>query len=138
MTPKEAIQIYQCPGCTNDPFPKCYKTEEAERQQGCSQHHAGTLLSDIGAIFLGLPTGFNRLGPCKNTKVYIFESFEKGWGEYNIFNVPVWQYLDEHGNTIVRGLSPRINNPWIHIYLGDMRSRISCIEISDEELENMD
>lgn len=134
MTPEEAVQEYQCAGCAGGPFPVCYETNDGE---GCSKHCAGTTISAIGRIFLGMPKGFNRLGFCGKTTISIFESIDAGWG-YDLFNVPVWKYLDSNGNTIVRGISPRINLPWIHIFIGDHIEKVDCYEITEKDLAEMD
>jgi hypothetical protein len=63
-------------------------------------------------------------------KPNIFEKFEDGWG-YNEFNYPAWKHLNENGHTIVRGLSPRINVPFIHIFLENCREKINCFEITE-------
>jgi len=135
MKSEDAVQEYQCSGCVNGSYPDCYKTGG---NLACDSHCAGTMASGgIGRFFLGLPKGFCRLGFCDKTKISIFEHIKDGWG-YDKFNVPVWKYLDKHGNTIVRGMCPRINAPWIHIYLGDFLKDINCLEITQEDIESMD
>ncbi len=133
MTPKDAIKNYQCPGCVSGPYPKCYKTNE---NLACDAHCAGASTAG-GRFFLGLPKGFCRLGSCDSTKIYIFKDIADGWG-YSNFNVPVWKHLDKHGNTIVRGMCPRLNDPWIHIFLGDFINDIKCIEITSKDIASMD
>jgi len=59
-------------------------------------------------------------------------------GFYDNFNVPCWKHLDKHGNTLVRGLKPRLNMPFLHIYLGDVRDQVECLEITKEDIDNMD
>ena len=78
--------------------------------------------------------GFDKL------KVYIFNSFEDGNKEwaYDKFNVPIWKHLDEHNNTLVRGISPRINQTFIHIFLENCIDRIDCIEITEKDVQEMD
>jgi hypothetical protein len=119
-----------------------FKTNEISGGIGCGKHKAGTMVNGIGSFFLGLPKGFNRLGHLETMKPIIFNSFkdfsESGWKEYNNFNMPVWKHLDEHGNTLVRELMPRINEPFLHIFLEDCISQIHCLEISKEEIDNMD
>lgn len=137
MTPEEAVQEYQCPGCVGGPFPECYKLENGS--VGCIKHCAGTMVAPgIGRIFLGLPKGFNRLGRCENTKVYIWQSINDSEWIYNFLNVPIWKYLDEHGNTLVRMIAPRINDPNIHIYLENCIDKIDCYEITKNDLEGID
>ena len=105
-----AIERYQCSGCVSGSDTSCFK-ENVAGGVGCGKHFSGTIIIGVGKVFLGLPKGFNRLGHFDNMKPTIFKSFkdftETGWDEYNAFNRPVWKYLDEHGNTIVRGLMPR-------------------------------
>lgn len=90
----------------------------------------------VGKIFIGMPKGFNRCGPAEPpTPIVILEDnidfFDK-------FNVPVWKYLDKHGNTLVRGLSPRVNMPFLHIYLKDIREKVNCYELTKDDVEGMD
>lgn len=134
MNNLEIVEEYQCAGCVCGSDTECYKKGE---NLECGKHVVGTTISGIGRIFLGLPIGFNRQGPIEDLKVCIFKSPKEGWG-YNKFNVPVWKHLDEHGNTLVRGLSPRINWPFLHIFIGDHRDAINCIELTRSELDEMD
>ena len=132
---KNAVEGYQCPGCVGGSDISCYKKSE-QNDLSCSKHCAGTtLLPFVGRIFLGMPKGFNRLGRVDDMKISIFEKPEDF--EFNHLNVPVWKLLDKNGNTFVRGLSPRINNPFIHIYLGDYMKDIDCIDI-EPYLKDMD
>jgi hypothetical protein len=131
---KTAIEEYQCPGCVCGSDTKCYEKGESE---ACWRHVAGTLISGIGKVFLGMPKGFNHLGACKDTKISIFKEFRDGWG-YDYFNVPIWKYKDKYENVIVRGMSPRINFPWIHIFLIDCMQEINCAEITENQLAEMD
>lgn len=134
---KEAIKRYQCSGCVSGNDMVCYKESKRDNGIQCANHVAGTVISYIGLIFLGLPVGFCRLGEDEKIKISIFETFEDGWG-YDKFNVPVWKYLDDHGNTLIRGMCPRINQPWIHIFIGDHISKIYCLEITQKDIDEMD
>jgi len=138
MTKKilDNIKKYQCAGCVNGPEVSCYKKG---RSLACDNHIAGTrIYPGIGKVFLGLPTGFNRLGRAEHTKIHIFQNFEECEWNYDIWNIPVWKHFDKHGNTIVRGICPRINDPWIHIFLEDCLSKINCLEITRHVIDNMD
>jgi hypothetical protein len=129
------VENYQCPGCVCGSDFKCFEKGDGIE---CGKHVPGTtILPGIGTIFLGLGTGFNRLGPVKDMRIKCFKKPSDGWG-FNKLNVPVWKYLDKNGNTIVRGLSPRTNNPFLHIFLGDFTGEICCLEITNEDLEEMD
>jgi len=131
---KMAVETYQCPGCVVGSDTSCY---EKSTNEACEKHVPGsTIMPVIETVFLGMPTGFDRLGCCKKMKICIFRDYLDGWG-YDQFNVPVWKHKDEHGNTIVRGLSPRINTPFIHVFLTDCMESINCMEITKEIQEGM-
>lgn len=129
----EAVKEYQCPGCVCGVDAECYRKGDSE---ACDKHVAGTMISGIGTIFLGMPKGFNRIGHVKNMKIDIFKNVPGGWS-YDHLNVPVWKHLDSHGNTFVRGICPRLNNPFIHIFLGNHIDEIDCIDITSK-LDEMD
>jgi len=133
---KVAVEEYQCPGCVCGSDTTCYVKVDDADEESCEKHVCGTILSGIGHIFLGMPRGFNRRGLCEDTKIHIFRRLKNGWN-YDHLNVPVWKYKDHYGNTLVRGLCPRINYPWIHIFLDDCLSEINCIEITDNDLDDM-
>lgn len=132
-----AVERYQCSGCILGSDTSCFKVNENAGGVGCGEHFAGTIISDIGKVFLGLPKGFNRLGHLENMKPIIFNSFFD-WGYYDNFNRPVWKHLDKHGNTLVRGLMPRRNEPFLHIFLENCLSKINCLAISNKDIDEMD
>lgn len=130
-----AIEEYQCPGCVCGSDTECY--EKGDNLE-CKKHVAGTMaMPHIGKFLLGMPTGFCRTGNIEEFKVYIFENLSKGWG-FDKFNVPVWKHLDKNGNTLVRGISPRINAPFLHVVLGDCMDDIDCLEINQSDIDEMD
>lgn len=131
---KEAIEEYQCSGCALGHNIDCF--EPCNTGCGCGKHLAGTLFFPIGKVFLGLPIGFNRLGKDDKMKPFIFEDLKRG--KYDKFNVPVWKYLDKNNNTIIRGLHPRLNIPFIHIILKNCVDEINCELITDKDREEMD
>ena len=135
-TIKSAIEAYQCSGCVCGNDVKCFKPN-MNGGIGCGGHNAGTLISGIGQIFLGLPKGFNRLGKDSTLKPHIYEKFSDSDWTYDIFNVPTWKYLQD-GHTFVRGMMPRINSSFIHIFLEDCRDKINCIEITPDVIDRMD
>ena len=130
---ENAILEYQCSGCIGANVDECYTKGTFEE---CSGHVAGTYISGVGKIFLGMPKGFNRLGNNENIKIYIFENIENE--QYDKFNVPVWKHLNKAGHTIVRGIQPRLNYSFIHIFLEDCLDKIDCINITDDDILNMD
>lgn len=153
MDPETAVKTYQCPGCSQGYFPKCFN--KSIYGENCRNHAPGTFSLGPGLLFLGVEKGFNRLGPlsAKIMPLCIYKDEEqfrydfspqykatsfKDNGLYDNFNVPVWKYLDENGNTFVRGLSPRINTPFLHIFLWDARDKIHCLEITKSDIESMD
>jgi len=130
----KAVQEYQCPGCIIGYDVSCYK--EGDYLE-CGKHISGTRVSNIGKIFLGMSKGFNRLGTQESTKINIFKTFGDGWG-YTKFNIPVWKYLNENNHTIVRGICPRTNYAWIHIFLENCIGMIDCLEITQKDIDDMD
>lgn len=132
-TTKEAIEEYQCVGCADGSFPTCYEKGDFEE---CNRHVPGTMIPYIGKVFLGMPTGFNRLCRDNSLKIKIFKTYADF--SYDKFNVPAWKYLNEKGHTLVRGLMPRINTTFLHIFLEDCRNRIPCLEITNKDLSEMD
>lgn len=133
---KKAIEEYQCVGCISGSDISCFSENEMGGI-GCGKHRAGTLLSSIGAIFLGMPKGFNRLGESTRLNPVIYENFESSDWKYNKFNIPVWKYL-LNGHTFVRGIMPRKNEPFIHIFLENCVDKIDCLLLSDCDIEGMD
>lgn len=69
----------------------------------------------------------------------MYESFNNNvkW-TYDKFNIPVWKHLNSNGHTIVRGIMPRINEIFIHIYLEDCIKKIDCLEITADDINEMD
>ena len=134
------IEVYQCPGCVCGHNIKCFKKDEIGI--GCGAHVAGTnVFPLVGRLFLGMPKGFNRVGPVDKFKLSIFEDYENMVDEtrfYDELNIPVWKCLDEHGNTLIRGLSPRINTPFLHIILGNNIDKIDCFETKTKMLNQID
>jgi len=139
MTPEEAVMEYQCPGCVRGPFRTCY-SKDPNQNFRCTNHTPGTI-TPKGKIFLGLPAGFRRLGSNPDTKIYIFESYqsyENAQGKGDIYNIYVWKYLDQNGNTIAKGLSPRTNQIFIDVFLENCLDQINCLQITDEMIQKMD
>jgi len=130
---KEAVERYQCSGCVTGSDTTCYLHAD---DLGCVYHVVGTSLLGVGNFYLGMPRGFDRLGMAK-TPIQIFKTLKYGW-KYGKFNAPVWKYLDNYGNTLVRGIMPRLNLPFLHIFLGDFMKDIDCIEITAKDMEEMD
>lgn len=137
MTPLKAIKTYQVPGDIGDFNSKEYCVQEG----GCgwADHHPATYVSNIGKIYLGMPKGFNRLGNINDMVLMIFENYDQYIKFYTLpYNVPCWKYLDEYGNTLIRGLMPRVNRPYICVVLGNIIEKINCIEITIKDIEEMD
>ena len=129
------VESYQCPGCVCGSDMSCFEKGDGIE---CGKHAPGTTVYPIvGKIFLGMMKGFDHLGSAKDMKITGFKTLSDGWG-YDKFNVPVWKYLDEQNHTIVRGMSPRINAPFLHVFLENCISRIDCYEITVNDLDDMD
>lgn len=145
-----AVKTYQCQGCVNGSHPFCYKKDTMG--SGCSAHCPGTIMLGVGHLFLGMEKGFNRIGPIQDGQMHIqifTDAKEKivapnqcsaftSKGLYDNFNVPVWKYLDEHGNTLVRGLRPRLNVPFLHVFLWNALSEVHCLEVTRSMMDAMD
>lgn len=135
---KEVIENYQCPGCVVGGDIECFEQNNNDGI-GCGKHHAGTMTYPfVGSFFLGMPKGFNRLGKDNDLKPIIYETFESSEWKYDMWNVPVWKYKNKEGHVIVRGLMPRRNESFLHIFLEDCIDKINCIEISHDDIEGMD
>ena len=139
---KDLISTYQCPGCMQGPEPEsCPAFRQGE--SGCLGHCVGTLGFGQGRLFLGLPKGFNRLGTSKSDTFQIYESaaaFDDAIDpDKAVFNVVVWKYLDENGNTLIRLYSPRINYGCAMVIRGDHLDKFpAALLITDELIGSMD
>jgi hypothetical protein len=134
---KNAIEEYQCPGCACGGDVSCFENN-INGGVGCAKHVAGTFVTKIGAIFLGMPRGFNRLGVQVQLIPLIFETFESSEWKYDKWNIPTWKYLSKEGHTFVRGISPRKNEPFLHVFLENCIDKIDCLEITQEDVDFMD
>lgn len=134
---KHAIEEYQCSGCLFGYDTTCFGNNSIAGI-GCGKHRAATMIGGIGKIYIGMPKGFNRLGAFENKQPYIFENIESADWEYDMWNIPVWKYLSKEGHTFVRGIMPRRNEPFIHIYLEDCLDKINCLEILQKDIDYMD
>jgi len=134
----DLVKKYQCSGCMNGPAKQCF--QKTSIGIGCNRHYPGTMMTSQGTIFLGLPKGFNRRGDSRCIDITIFESQQqqqKQW-QYDKFNVPVWKHKNKSGHIIIRGISPRTNCGFIHIIAkGDFDS-IACINITEEDISEME
>jgi hypothetical protein len=132
------IEKYQCSGCASGCDITCFEPNN-DNNIGCAKHHAGTIVYPwVGHVFLGLPNGFNRLGKYTNLKPNIYETFKSSEWKYNIWNIPVWKYLSKDGHTFVRGIMPRLNEPFLHIFLENCIDQIDCLEIMQKDIDEMD
>lgn len=134
---KNAIEEYQCSGCISGSNISCFQ-ENSTGGIGCGKHFSGTRISGVGKILLGMPNGFNRLGKEEDLKPNIYPTYEDCDWQFDMWNVPVWKHLDKNGNTLVRGIMPRRNEPFIHIFLENCLDKINCLEITQEQIDAMD
>lgn len=141
MNIDEAIQEYQCSGCVNGPYPECFVPDDINPQnKACQNHCPGTIIFNgllTYTVLLGMPKGFNRFSGSKEMRVSIFDTFDDGWG-YDFLSVPIWKHLDIHGNTIVKGVCPRIMMAWVHVFLEDDVDKVDCFLITKKEQKGMD
>lgn len=137
---KKAVEEYQCPGCVTGSDISCYENASTVGS-ACSSHCAGTRITPyLGRIFLGMPKGFNRLGESDTASIIIFNdaAHQRNDFLYDKLNVPVWKYKNSNGDVFVRGLIPRLNNPFLHIIIGGNIDSIDCLEITQKDIEGMD
>ena len=134
---KNAIEKYQCPGCLTDSDTECFKNNQMGGL-GCGKHRVGTMSPEIGSFFLGMPKGFNRVGLQNGLKPNIYETFESSQWKYDMWNIPVWKHLNKYNHTLVRGISPRTNWPFLHIFLENYIDKIKCLEITESDINEMD
>jgi hypothetical protein len=120
---KRMIEQFQCPGCVcgTNTSSGCYKPDPTGFR--CIEHVAGTIVSGIGTINLGLPRGFNRVtknpGRENRSNIRLYENLQDHPG-YNFLNIPVWAMeTTEKGMNIliVRCYMPRINHDFVDIIL---------------------
>lgn len=143
---EKAIESYQCLGCMSGHDINCGKFVQRTWSESCSEHYPATSIGLSIKIFLGMPVGFNRTGGGMGDKTKlcldIFESFNTVWDKdgkpYDKFNIPVWKHLNKNGHTLVRGLSPRNNAPFLHVILEDCMDNIDCFEVTDKLISEMD
>ena len=134
---KNAVEEYQCPGCVCGSDISCFE-KNLNSGEGCGKHVIGTMATRIGHFMPGMPVGFTRIGHEQQFKPNIYETFNSSKWTYNKFNIPVWKYLNESGHTLVRGMMPRLNLTFIHIFLEDCRDKIDCLEITHQDIFDMD
>jgi hypothetical protein len=132
---KTAIELYQCPGCVCGGDTECYQKGESLE---CKKHVIGTMAIPHGKILLGMPKGFDRVGDVNHLQLKIYKTFEGSDWKYDNWNIPVWKHFDKNGNTLVRGMQPRINQTFLHIFLEDCISVIDCLEITQGDVDGMD
>lgn len=136
------VSSYQCSGCIHGSSTEdgCYK-KRSEKDISCRSHIPATITSMQGKILLGMPKGFNQLGPWTEMPLNIFatkEDFESSWG-YNKLNLPVWKYKNKEGHVFIRGMCPRRNMPFLHVVLdASIYETLNCQEITEKDFETMD
>lgn len=131
------IKKYQCTGCVNG-GKECFVRNEAYEllSISCANHIPGTTILGIGRIFLGIAPPFNLVGEMAIPPI-IFEKIPEKI--YDKLNVPIWKHRNKYNHVFVKGLSPRINQIFLHIFLDDFGyEKIDCVEIkSSDELHVM-
>lgn len=115
---KEVVEKFQCPGCTSGSDTNCGAYKKSEYGLSCETHSAGTIISGIGPIYLGMPKGFDRVGskPSRlNNNIRIFKAEDMEM-IFDTFNLPVW-YQEIDGNLFVRTFMPRLGESYIDIFI---------------------
>ena len=115
----DMVKDFQCPGCVAGSDTDCGSFLLKESEFGgfrCEGHVAGTRISMIGSIYLGLPKGFSRVGKdhsCCSIFLYEKEQFEY----YNFCTLPVWA-MEKDGYLFVRCYMPRVNMAVVQVIKG--------------------
>ncbi len=131
---KKVVEKYQCCGCVCGSNIDCFEKSDT---LSCEKHCAGTRIYPmVGKVFLGLPTGFNRLGLQEKMPIWMYEDVKDF--KYDKFNIPAWKHKTKEGHIFVRGLSPRINNAFLQIFLKGDFSSIKALEITTKDMKEMD
>ena len=138
------IEEFQCPGCMSGPGPvDCPNFEiETVGEWGfrCKSHVAGTIISGMGFINLGLPKGFCRMkrpdlpaGTTSWTNIRLHESLATFHPDK--FNVPVWA-IEKDGYLFVRTYCPRVDQSSVDVIFGgklsDVPGAVDVGEFIDE------
>ena len=120
---QEMISEFQCPGCTCGTSP-CTECESYKPQGGeswvCAGHSAGTMILGIGKIFLGMPKGFDHVGPNEQIgqRYQMIRLWQAGTSPaWDYLNVPVWA-REKDGYLFVRTYCPRLNRSFVDVIEG--------------------
>ncbi len=116
---EQMVEEFQCPGCVSGNRVNCGNYESCDFGDGayCQSHVPGTTIYPIGRVFLGMPKGFNRLGPIDRDMMpaaIVLFTERLNVDFYDDFNVPVWA-MEKDGYLFVRVFSPRNNLPRIDV-----------------------
>lgn len=117
------INDFQCPGCISGSSTECgsFKMKEEHGFFGCKAHIAGTMISGIGSINLGLPKGFNRVGctfphgmpkEMRTDNIRLYAEMPKN--RWDKFNIPAWA-REHEGFLYVRTYLPRTNRTFVDV-----------------------
>jgi len=124
MKREELVEKFQCPGCVCGSNTRCGKYELSTYGPACKNHVPGTVSWPGGTIYLGLPTGFNKVGMLGTTdfdeksRNNTIRLWEAGTGpEFDRLNVPVWA-MEQDGFLFIRTYAPRINASYIDVVEG--------------------
>ena len=137
MIIKERIDIvekYQCKGCIKgNGFGNCYTS--SYDSISCNSHKTETFEFLVGNIHPGLPIGFREFGEQKKLKINIYTEYND---LYNIKRIPLWKFLHENKNTIVKSITPENNNISIDIFIKNVMNDIkNCYEVNTEFINNI-
>lgn len=141
---EQMVQKFQCPGCMIGSNVECGKFRIFDHGDGgkwCDGWYPGTIFAGSGAVALGLPKGFNRLGtlhfalreakgPLNERPCCVIRLFERDKyqtildqpTDSNVgrdkLNVPIWAMEgqgEDAGYLFVRVFAPRVGWHWIDV-----------------------
>jgi hypothetical protein len=114
---KTMIEEFQCPGCMHGHNIECVELDSSDGNFCCKKHYpATTIMPFVGPINLGLPKGFNRIGPVDKSlsKPLIRLWPEKSHFKYDKFNIAAWA-MEKDGYLFVRCYMPRLNWTFVDV-----------------------
>lgn len=116
---EKMVNEFQCPGCVAGSDTQCGKYKLDHRGESCESHSPGTRMLGSGAIYLGMPKGFNRVGAILDEQTHNIRLFPKGSSVdvYDHLNVPVWA-MEWEGFLFVRCFVPRRNYSFVDVIEG--------------------
>jgi hypothetical protein len=139
FNPIPMIEQFQCPGCVCGSDTSCGEFELNPMTDSCINHVPGTMVIPGGLIMLGLPKGFNKIGPINPLKQRTpirFHAKGDDIGFWDKWNIPVWGMIKD-GFLFIRTYCPRINTGYVDVFQTSESTTLpkGCLDISNWEMD---